>query len=54
MKEHKTKNYFKYLMKINLENPFDLNHVESYVLKCFDDNQTTFFPIKTSLVINKN
>jgi hypothetical protein len=53
-KQHKVKNYFKYLMKINLEDPYELNHVESYVLDSFDKNQTTFFPIKTSLVINKN
>ena len=53
LKEHNIRQYFRYLMKLKLMKKNDLNQVESYVLDCIENNMTTFFPIKTSLIFMK-
>lgn len=46
--EHNYKTYIRYFITLKLMNPRDLNSTESYILKCIDNKEIAFFPVKKS------
>jgi inositol 1,4,5-triphosphate receptor type 3 len=47
-KEHNYSNYFHYIFKIRRSDRYNLNAIDSHVLKCLEARKVDFLPIKTA------
>ncbi len=49
--EHSQENYMKFLIALLLTNENDLNSEQTYIYKCFKNNEITFFPVEKTLYL---